>query len=188
MELYTSIQKHPFQFIHCWRELKDAPKWRIDSSKKKSKTPYKSGHASSSPASSIPSSPDTINLGEDDIARDTFSEGLERPIGRKATKELLRKGKGKRAFDTSMPMTLKFEEFVEKLDVNNQKRQEQLDRIYAQEQEKILIKKEKLRLEQQREDERIMSIDTSNMDPMQAEYYKQLKMRIIAKGIDGSFN
>ncbi|XP_020243819.1 glutathione S-transferase T2-like [Asparagus officinalis] len=104
VELYTSIQKHPFQFLHCWRELKDAPKWRIDSSKKKSKTPYKSGHASSSPASSIPSSPDTINLGEDDIARDTFSEGLERPIGRKATKELLRKGKGKREFDTSMPM------------------------------------------------------------------------------------
>ncbi|KAK1276706.1 hypothetical protein QJS04_geneDACA001874 [Acorus gramineus] len=44
-----------------------------------------------------------------------------------------------------------------------------------------VIKKEKLRLKEIKEEERIMAIDTSNMHSLQADYYKALQMQIIAK-------
>ncbi|KAK1268200.1 hypothetical protein QJS04_geneDACA005212 [Acorus gramineus] len=62
-----------------------------------------------------------------------------------------------------------------------QEEAEQLERLYAQEREMIVIKREKLRLKEMIEEERIMAIDTTKMQSLQAEYYKALQMKIMRK-------
>ncbi|KAK3187676.1 hypothetical protein Dsin_027237 [Dipteronia sinensis] len=79
--LYHQVQGQPFQLLHCWHELKHHPKWMMDGSKKKSKT-----RKNSSPATSSPCTPTSINLGEDDVSNETFVD-FERPIDRKAAKD-----------------------------------------------------------------------------------------------------
>lgn len=167
LEMFKSMQNQPFGFMHCWRILKDAPKWRTDNSGKKQKSNRKS-----SPAASSPSTAEEVSLGEDDSIEDTISARLERPMGRKASKALFKKGKG--IGDTSTPMELRFEKFEHQMKLNQQKRQENMDRIYFQEQEKLNILKAQ-------EDERIMMIDTANMEPEVAEYYKQRKKEIMKR-------
>ena len=163
MELYKSIQGSTFRLIHCWNELRFAPKWLIDNSHKKTKS-----SKNASPATSSPSTQDSINLGDNEVG-DTFV-GLERPMGRKASKERVRNEKGKRIADMSAASTLKFEEYMEDIKVRDKKRQEEKDRLHAQEQhrlaieeEKNRIKNEKLQFERSKEEERIIAIDTTDM-------------------------
>ena len=143
--------------------MRFAPKWLIDNSHKKTKS-----SKNASPATSSPSTQDSINLGDNEVG-DTFV-GLERPMGRKASKERVRNEKGKRIADMSAASTLKFEEYMEDIKVRDKKRQEEKDRLHAQEQhrlaieeEKNRIKNEKLQFERSKEEERIIAIDTTDM-------------------------
>jgi hypothetical protein len=130
-------------------------------------------------------------------------EGMSRPIGRKAAKERLKKGKDKHIISEIAPVTLFIEEMKQDRKEKETKRAELFDQIYIQEQERIRIdqarlqvdqenhalKKEKLRLKALKNDERIMGMNTDGMPPLQAEYYNKLKMEILARQSDGgSFN
>ncbi|KAK1277018.1 hypothetical protein QJS04_geneDACA014451 [Acorus gramineus] len=132
MEMYLSFHHSTFQFLHCWNELKNLPKWCTESSKKKSKNTR-----NASPATSCPSTPDSINLGEDNASPDVDDAivGLERPLGRKAAKERLKRGKGKQIAENmdGMPITKLFEEYKEEQKMAKQERKEQFDKLYAQE-------------------------------------------------------
>ncbi|KAL5552298.1 hypothetical protein UlMin_002474 [Ulmus minor] len=172
-ELYQQIQGQTFQFIHCWHELRHHPKWMLDGSKKKSKT-----RKNSSPASSSPSTATSINLEEDDV-------NLERPIGRKAAKAQQKKEKEKNSISPTMAL---FQEYREEKREMDRKKMELYEKTYDQEQERLILEKEKFRLKTQKEEERIMSIDTTNMPRLQAEYYTSLQMEIIAKRVNGSSN
>ena len=55
------------------------------------------------------------------------------------------------------------------------------EKAYAQQQERFAYEQEKLQLEQMKEDERIMMIDTSGMPKMLADFYIQRQMDIVAK-------
>ena len=78
--MYKSLQKSSFTFLHCWHELRHAPKFASGYSKKKTKI---SEHPS--PATSSPSTLDSLNLFDFDIRINEPS--LERPMGRNVSKE-----------------------------------------------------------------------------------------------------
>ncbi|KAI8008163.1 hypothetical protein LOK49_LG07G01159 [Camellia lanceoleosa] len=78
--MYQEVNKTSFQFEHCWNVLRHQPKWFEQCQKKKPK------RIRIDPTSS-PSTPEPINLGEDDISP------LKRPMGRKAENEWLKKVK-----------------------------------------------------------------------------------------------
>ncbi|KAK1578401.1 hypothetical protein Q3G72_029987 [Acer saccharum] len=129
----------------------------------------------------------------DNEVGDTFV-GLERPMGRKASKERVRNEKGKRIVDMSASSTLKFEEYMEDIKVRDKKRQEEKDRLHAQgqhrltiEEEKNRIKNEKLQLVRSKEEERIIAIDSTNMPLMKKTYYEYIQMEIIKKKISSNF-
>ena len=107
--------------------MRFTPKWLIENCHKKTEASKSASLATSSLSTQY-----SINLGDNEVD-DTFV-GLERPIGRKALKERVRNEKGKHIVDMSAASTLKFEECVENIKVRDKKRQEENDRLYAQEQ------------------------------------------------------
>ena len=81
-----------------------------------------------------------------------------------------------------------FQEYREEKREMDRNKIELYEKTYDQEQERIVLEKEKFWLKTQKEEERIMSIDTTNMPTLQAEYYTNLQMEIIAKRVNGSSN
>ncbi|KAG2712153.1 hypothetical protein I3760_04G112100 [Carya illinoinensis] len=74
--MFLELENKSFNFDHCWRMLRFHPKWveHMDIVKPKKKP------------SSNDSTPNSINLGEDEDFH-VASSNLERPIGRKVEKE-----------------------------------------------------------------------------------------------------
>ena len=82
--MYASVVGKRFQLEHCWVILKNEPKWQFERASLHQKSNKKQkNHGNASPASSNPSTPDSVNLGEDN---DTFVY-QDRPIGQKDAKE-----------------------------------------------------------------------------------------------------
>ncbi|KAI5311018.1 hypothetical protein L3X38_000395 [Prunus dulcis] len=80
-QLYEKLEKRKFHFDHCWKLLKDAPKWVDDMHKKKPSNRVKG--TSLSPEFSYPStSQSLVELVEDQV-RNTESGNMERPQKRK---------------------------------------------------------------------------------------------------------
>ncbi|XP_028100918.1 uncharacterized protein LOC114300232 [Camellia sinensis] len=154
--MYQEVNKTSFQFEHCWKVLRDQPKWFDQCQKKKSK------RIRNDPTSS-PSIPELINLAKDDISP------LERPMGRKAEKKQLKKAKN---HDSCSPIVDLLNEMKEEIKRGTEKKLELLQKSYH-------IHASRVRTEQLKEEERIMMIDTSEMSPMQQEYYRLRQLKII---------
>ena len=83
--MYQSNSKNAFQLEHCWRILRNGAKWLILRDNLKVRTRQPATQCCHTFASSI-------NLDEDNDEMNS-SETLERPIGKKAEKEKLKKRK-----------------------------------------------------------------------------------------------
>ncbi|XP_038684894.1 glutathione S-transferase T3-like isoform X2 [Tripterygium wilfordii] len=193
-QMFKSIEGHAFHFLHCWHELRHHPKWLMDQSTKKTKNTK-----NASPQSSPTLSPNIVNLDEENSVPSTFV-GLERPPGRKAEKERIRKGKARDRDNGDSPlasvtMLLKFDE-------ESTKRETRFERAYTQQQElidiekmkytqqrdlidiekqKYMQKQEMIDIEKNKEEERIMTTNTTDMPPSLAKYYESRKAEILAK-------
>ena len=90
--MYASCVGKRFQLEHCWVILIKEPKWQFKRAGQHQRLNKKQkSHVNASPASSAPSTPDFVSLGED-------SEPLiyqDKPIGQKAAKERLKRKQGK---------------------------------------------------------------------------------------------
>ncbi|XP_038698027.1 glutathione S-transferase T3-like [Tripterygium wilfordii] len=174
--MFKQLESHSFQFLHCWYQLRHHPKWMMENSSRKANKKTKN----SSPQSSPPTTPDSINLEEDENVPSTFDE-LERPLGRKASKERHRKGKTQAtsASTTSSAM------MIIKFDEECTKREARYERAFSQQQGLIDIEKKKYRIKEAMEEERIMLMDTASMPPGLATYYERRKAEILARqGLD----
>ncbi|KAG2716383.1 hypothetical protein I3760_03G123600 [Carya illinoinensis] len=162
--MFLELEKKSFNFDHCWWVLRFHPKWveHMDMVKPKKKP------------SSHDSTPNSIHLGEDEDFH-IASSNLERPIGRKAEKE-----KRKRKEMTNSDSLVVLNEMVE---IRKSNLQEEVslkqDELRIQK-EKVLLQQVKTRLEEKKEDERIMTLNTSAMPPMLQQYYLQRQMEILA--------
>ncbi|KAI8022477.1 Protein ZINC INDUCED FACILITATOR-LIKE 1 [Camellia lanceoleosa] len=183
-KLYKELYHSNFPFEHCWNELRSQPKWMEDTTTKKQKSTK-----NASPATSTPCTPDSVNLENSDNY-----DVMERPIGRKAAKKNKAKDVGNNV--TESPFVKLLAEIKVKNDITNEKKIEIFEKSYLQEERRIeneerreerRIENEerreerRLALEERREEERIMSMDTSNMPPLQAQYIRQRQMQILEK-------
>ena len=66
--------------------------------------------------------------------------------------------------------------------VANEKKFEIMEKCYLQEQ-RLLQKKEKMKMEHMKEEDRIMSMDTSCMPQLQVKYYQRHQMKILGKNM-----
>lgn len=157
-----------FQFEHCWVILKNHPKWSLECEKKNQQKEPRTGASKSTP--------NLVNLGDDNVETDTFVD-LEPPMGTKAAKELKRKNSENPSSTLISGPLSEIKESIELVD----KKMEMLDRTYAQEREKLRIKKEKLAMEQFKEEERIIMMDLNGLSEDQQAFYKYQKTEILEK-------
>lgn len=154
-------------FEHCWNELRYHPKWKEDVEIKQHKT-----HKPATPGVSS-SAPTTVNLEATNETCDLEPVELDRPIGNKAGKEQEKKENKRRKSYGGNDGT--------SATVVNDAKKEMMEKIYPQEQEKIQQNAEKIWMKKMEEDERIMSLDTSRMPPLQAESIQRGQMEILGK-------
>lgn len=158
-----------FQFEHCWMILKHQPKWFQECQKKNQQKKPRTGVSKSTP--------ELVNLGDDNVETDNFV-GLEQPMGTKAVKQLKRKNSEN---PSSTPISGALNEIKESKIKLVDKKMEMLERTYAQEQEKLRIKKERLAMEQFKEEERIIMMDLNGLSEDQQAFYKYRKTEILEK-------
>src|SRR6266540_3426779 len=91
--LFKEMEKKPFLLLHCWKELRNHPKWLAHlatqgnvSQKKQKKT------ADDSPTPSTPIM-NSSRYVDDDVQSLFKDMRLKTPIGKKAAKQLQRQGK-----------------------------------------------------------------------------------------------
>ncbi|XP_058185882.1 glutathione S-transferase T2-like [Rhododendron vialii] len=180
-EMYEGNVGSSFQFDHCWVLLKNQPKWLLDSEKKNQLKRPRIG------TSSGLSTPDTINLRDNNVAMDNFVD-VEQPAGRKGEKERsfqeqpmkLMKRKNK-DITSSTQIAGALDEIKECKTKLVEKKLEMLGKTCDQEEEKIRIKKERLEMDKFKEDERVMMMDLNGLSEEQQEFYMYRKMEILEK-------
>ncbi|KAG5556955.1 hypothetical protein RHGRI_007261 [Rhododendron griersonianum] len=180
-EMYEQKVGSSFQFDHCWVLLKNQPKWLLDSEKKNQLKRPRIGTASG------PSTPDTINLEDNNVAMDNFVD-VERPAGRKGEKERSFQGQPMKLMKRKNKDITNSTQFAGALDEIKEckiklveKKMEMLTKTCDQEEEKIRIKKEKLEMDKFKEDERVMMMDLNGLSEEQQEFYTYRKMEILEK-------
>ncbi|KAL7085518.1 hypothetical protein ACP275_14G285400 [Erythranthe tilingii] len=167
-ELFKLSTKRNFQFLHCWNVLKNELRWTSSSSSQRSNKSSKN-HIGTSPASSSPATPDSVNLGDDNFENSEF----ERPSGTKGAKEKLKKKKDKEHVPDSSAATILESWKNEYADNECRKRERSEKQIHIQE--------EYIELENKRREDMIMMTDTSDMDETRVSYFNKLQEKILLK-------
>ena len=187
---YQESHKTPFQFDHCWNMLRCQPKWLEHCEKQRIKRIRNA-------ITSSPSTPELTNIGQDNVSHDTFAN-LERPLDKRVEKERVSKRKNEdnmslkftgilNGIEEEIKTNDKEIEILEKTCLQEQdqdfmKKEQEQKRIRMkkdQEQERLCIMQEKLQMEQLKEEERIIMMDTSSLSQIQQEYFHQRQMDIL---------
>ncbi|XP_065638528.1 glutathione S-transferase T3-like [Quercus suber] len=180
--MYLDSCKTAFQLEHCWRILRNEAKWLIVRENLKARKRQPATQSSHPFASSI-------NLDEDNDETNT-NETLERPIGKKAEKEKLKKRKN---CDDVVPMLSSqldeikeekrrmHEEKKESMRIALEERRELMCVASEERKELIHIKEEKNEVEKRKMEDEIMMKDTRTMDPEQKEYIRLRRLEILER-------
>ena len=138
--------------------LKNEHKWSDNISNKKQKS-----HSGTSPAASSPSTPQLVNLGNDN---DDFSHH-ERPMGQKVAKK---KKKNRLADEVEeMAAARVLDQYrLQKLEIEQE--------ISARQERALAQHERQLEHEECMREDHIMEMDTTAMDPISAQYYNNEKM------------
>ncbi|CAN6167018.1 unnamed protein product [Urochloa humidicola] len=163
-----------FVYLHCWKILKDKPKWmerrkEVGCAKKSSNKKQKVV-ANSSPGSVagavVPAAP---------LAGGADAEPSARPDGKKKEKQKLRQRSTIEAVDYLMAK--KKEADLEK----DLKKEERCNKAFALQEERIKLERENFELQRDLEEERILGLDLSTMTYQQQQYYEVRRNEILAR-------
>ncbi|CAL5018056.1 unnamed protein product [Urochloa decumbens] len=201
---FASVEKHNFTLMHCWKILKDEPKWM--ELKRKMDMLQNSGSRKDAP----PNGHHILDLDAGNSAPSTSapsSSSGKRPMGRDAAKAAKKKAASSEYVSKIHDLSVqKIELFKE----TEGERKARLDEIVTLEKVKVEearehrkmkldIEREKLALERRRldmeaekkkeeaekkekeEDERILAINLDQCQPLQRMYYQALQEDIIQK-------
>ncbi|CAN6223041.1 unnamed protein product [Urochloa humidicola] len=161
-----------FVYLHCWKILKDKPKWmerrkEIGSGKKSNKK--QKTVANSSPGSVagaiVPAAP---------LAASADPEPSARPDGKKE-KQKLRQRSTIEAVDYLMAKKKGAD--LEK----DLKKEERCNKAFALQEERIKLEREKFELQRDLEEERILGLDLSTMNYKQQQCYEVRQNEILAR-------
>uniref|UniRef100_J3MVX4 No apical meristem-associated C-terminal domain-containing protein n=1 Tax=Oryza brachyantha TaxID=4533 RepID=J3MVX4_ORYBR len=149
------IKNKNFAYMHCWKILKDMPKWitwkkhraATKTSNKKQKTVSNSSPASTRTA-------------------EKTENALGRPEGRKKEKQKVQQRSTIEAVDYLVD---KMKEAEGEKDL---KKAERLDMAFYLQEEKMKLDREKFEFQRELEEERILSLDLSAMTDQQKQFYE----------------
>jgi hypothetical protein len=176
-----------FQYIHCWKILKDHSKWmnrRQPTGPQKPFSKKQKTTANSTLATDAPG-PVTGTVAETKTRITT----AERPAGTKKEKLKLKQRSSIEAFDyllakkkeVDAEKELKKKERELKKEERELKKQEMWQKALALHEERIKLDKEKFDFERDQEEERIINIDMSNMSTRQQQFYDDQQKKILAR-------
>ena len=188
--MYQNNCKIAFQLEHCWRILRNEVKWLILKDTLKARKKRLATQLAVQPTTqSCHTFASSINLDEDNDEMNS-DETLERPIGKKAKKEKLKKRKN---CDDVVPMlSSKLDEIKEEKRKMHEEKKESM-RIASEERraamhiaseerrELIHIKEEKNKVEKRKMEDELMMKDTRTMDPEQKEYIRLRRLEILER-------
>lgn len=161
-----------FPYMHCWKILKDKPKWtnrrtQIDTQKPTSKKQKRV-------ANSSPSSAPTLLTPDNDDESQSSESAQQRPLGNKEKLEL-RQCSSIEAVDYLLAK--KKEADAEKY----WQKEERCKKAFALHEERIRLEKEKFEFKRDLEEERIMNVDMSALSYKQQQYYEARQNEILAR-------
>lgn len=194
-----------FKFEHCWEIMKDNPKWcsaqltKTGSSKK-----AKSVGANAAPSPSVANAaeissshePDHTNVGSSGEKIINDENGLDRPLGRKGSKEKKKKMKEQQGV---VDVLTSFQSSFEKQYMYNERNLEWRQQMLQKElelKEKAQLLKEKAQLlkeeahskkqkmEDRKEQERIMNTDLDTLQPALRSAFKRMQSQIMKEWED----
>ena len=184
--MYQSNCKIAFQLEQCWRILRNEAKWLIlrDTLKARKKQP-----ATQPATQSCHTFASSINLDEDNNEMNS-GETLERPIGKNAEKEKLKKRKN--CDDVVLILSSQLDEIKEEKRKMHEEKKESMRialeerreamRIASEERRELIrIKEEKNEVEKRKMEDELMMKDTRTMDPEQKEYIRLRRLEILER-------
>jgi hypothetical protein len=156
-----------FTFLHCWKILKDKPKWmdrrrEIGCAKKPSNKKQKTA----------------TNLSPADNGPATRTDGAEpeaRPDGKKKEKQKLKQRSTIEAMDYLMAK--KKEADLEK----ELKKEERCKKAFELQEERLKLEKDKFEFKRDLEEERILNLDLTTMSFNLQQYYGVRQREILAR-------
>ncbi|XP_038712789.1 uncharacterized protein LOC120006712 isoform X2 [Tripterygium wilfordii] len=157
-----------FKFLHCYQALKNSPKWI---------TEVVHPSLSRSTAAS-----ESINLG-DDVSASGHVE-LERPVGRKAGKERMKNKKIKVEDSGESQTSINFEKSQELMQKFHEQKMDVIMQDSKKMDEYLQLKREKLELDREHKEEKVMTIDMSNLNEMQRKYIEMKQWKIFEKAFN----
>ncbi|KAK4569016.1 hypothetical protein RGQ29_004424 [Quercus rubra] len=200
--MYQINCKNAFQLEHCWRILRNETKWLILRDSLKARTRRPATRPATQPVTqpATQSFASSINVDEDNEEMN-FGETLERPIGKKAEKEKLKKRKNcddviptlssqldeikeeKRRMheEKKESMRIALKERREAMHIALKERREAMHIASEERRELIRIKEEKNEVEKRKMEDELMMKDTRTMDPEQKEYIRLHHLEILER-------
>lgn len=162
-----------FVHEHCWNVLKYNQKW-ISFYTKKAATAKPRKTKKRKTAVSFQNGSSPINL-EEDNGETSEPSCMERPIGRKSAKDLIKNEK------TKSNVILELEELKQLRMEAERKKEERFQLSFSQEEKLIALKQQKEEAKQQKEDDKIMMYDVTGLPEIQAAYIRDRQMEIMAR-------
>ncbi|XP_062019370.1 glutathione S-transferase T3-like [Rosa rugosa] len=172
-KMYREREKVAFLQEHNWNILKYEQKW-ISFSAKKAAIATTRKRKSVNPEASLQnaSSPIVLDEGNGATSEPSF---MERPIGQKQAKDLLKKEKVKENVASQLEQFRAFKRETER------RKEERFQLSLSQEEKLYILKEKKEQAKQQREDDKIMLIDITTLPEMQAAYFRDRQAEIMAR-------
>ncbi|GMP86958.1 hypothetical protein CsSME_00039529 [Camellia sinensis var. sinensis] len=184
--MYHVIQKKHFTFDTCWDILRRSCKWDEFRTQSKKSTQH------AFPCSNPPSGEsDAFQSNQNNVLHEEPSNPSTRPIGTKAAKEKLKNQTTRDSrFDEMAANQSKMIEVLSTISARTIERDEQKaidhNQKAADRRRRAEDREEQLKLlsmmnerEQRNEDHKIMSMDMTNLNPMQRAYYEDLQRQIL---------
>ncbi|XP_004293132.1 PREDICTED: glutathione S-transferase T3-like [Fragaria vesca subsp. vesca] len=166
---YKNDEHGAFQHEHNWNSLRYTQKWISFSHKKAANAEGKKRKSLNPEVCASP-----IVLDEGNAATPEPSI-MDRPIGQKQAKELLKKEKVKDNITSQLELLREMKSEAER------KKEERFQLSVYQEQKLLSLKEKKEQAKQQREDDKIMFTNMDTLSPMQAAYIRDRQAEIMAK-------
>ncbi|XP_038698850.1 uncharacterized protein LOC119996334 isoform X1 [Tripterygium wilfordii] len=155
-----------FKLLHCYNVLKNSHKWMTEVVLPTSRR-------------NIPASAECYTIGDDDIPSGHVEP--DRPIGRKAEKELRRKKKMKVEDSEESTASVNFRHSQEMLQKRHDQRMEVVVEDTKKMDELMEMKREKIRLDQEWREEKLMTVDMTNLSEMQRKFVEMKQKKIFER-------